>query len=335
MGYLLLLALLFATPAVWYETFTGFFRFGTLPVEAPTGSSGTPQTANVFSLWLSGQPLPAFDFSMLGILAAFAAIAGNGGLSNAPISNYTRDQGWGMGKRVGAIPSIVAGHAISLSHVGMVFQITAGSLRRWAGWMRHVQREQLLVWTPACFLGVALPAMLSLMFLKRGTVLEDKWLAAGMTAKGVADAVGPFWSPLFWQLTLFCGLVVLSTSIAATGDGILRRWVDVWWTASPSMRKVDSRHIGRFYFGVLCFYSVLGLTMLLFVNATSLLIWSTNFYNYALGFSCWHTVAVNRLLLPRELRPGLLRCLGLILAGTFFVVIAVLTTMDSLGMFKQ
>jgi hypothetical protein len=272
---------------------------------------------------------------MLGILAAFAAIAGNGGLSNAPISNYTRDQGWGMGKHVGAIPSIVAGHAISLSHVGMVFRITADSLQRWRGWLRHLQRDQLLVWTPACFLGVALPAMLSLMFLPRGTVLEkkDQWLAAAMTAEGVANAVGPFWSPLFWQLTLFCGLVILSTSIAAAGDGVLRRWVDVFWTASPRLRKLDSRHIGRFYFGVLCVYSALGLTMLTLVDATRLLIWSTNLYNYALGFSCWHTIAVNRLLLPQQLRPGWLRCLGLLLAGAFFLAIAVLTTLDSLGAF--
>jgi hypothetical protein len=291
----------------------------------------------VFSLWFSGQSFPVFDFSMLGILAAFAAIAGNGGLSNAPISNYTRDQGWGMGKHVGAIPSIVAGHAISLSHVGMVFRITADSLQRWRGWLRHLQRDQLLVWTPACFLGVALPAMLSLMFLPRGTVLEkkDQWLAAAMTAEGVANAVGPFWSPLFWQLTLFCGLVILSTSIAAAGDGVLRRWVDVFWTASPRLRKLDSRHIGRFYFGVLCVYSILGLTMLTLVDGGKLLIWSTNIYNYALGFSCWHTVAVNRLLLPRPLRPGLLRCLALCLAGAFFLLIAVLTTMDLLGAFAK
>lgn len=335
MGFLLLLAVLFATPDTWREVLTGFFRFGTFPLAESPGSSGPPQTANVISLWLSGQSLPAFDFSMLGILAAFAAIAGNGGLSNAPISNYTRDQGWGMGRHVGAIPSFFAGHAISLSHVGMVFPLTAGSLRRWFGWIRHVHREQILVWAPACFLGVALPAMLSLMFLPRGTVLEDKWLAAGMTADGVAEAVGPYWSGLFWQLTLFCGLVVLATSIAAVGDGVLRRWVDVFWTASPRLRQMESRHIGRFYFGVLCVYSVLGLTMLTLVDATRLLIWSTNIYNYALGISCWHTIAVNRLLLPAPLRPGLFRCLGLFLAGAFFVLIAVLTTLNTFGMFNK
>jgi hypothetical protein len=40
------------------------------------------------------------------------------------------------------------------------------------------------------------------------------------------------------------------------------------------------------------------------------------------------------LLLPRELRPPYWRRAGLILAGLFFIAIAVITTMDKLGMFK-
>ena len=58
------------------------------------------------------------------------AISGNGGLSNTPISNYTRDQGWGMGSAVGAIPSIIGGREIRLSHVGKVFPISQESLRQ-------------------------------------------------------------------------------------------------------------------------------------------------------------------------------------------------------------
>ena len=46
--------------------------------------------------------LPDIDWFML---AAFTAIAGAGGLSNTMFSNYTREKGWGMGARVGAIPS--------------------------------------------------------------------------------------------------------------------------------------------------------------------------------------------------------------------------------------
>jgi hypothetical protein len=51
-------------------------------------------------------------------------------------------------------------------------------------------------------------------------------------------------------------------------------------------------------------------------------------YNYALGFSCWHVIAVNRSLLPKPLRPSLWRQAGLALAGCFFTVIAVIATVD-------
>jgi hypothetical protein len=257
------------------------------------------------------------------------AISGNGGLTNTSISNYTRDQGWGMGCHVGAIPSVVGGHKIELSHVGCVFQPTAESMPRWRGWCRHIGRDQWGVWMLACFMGLALPSMLSVQFLPRGTQLEDKWLAAGMTANGVEDAAGP----LFWYLTLFCGFLVLGTSMVMTADGVLRRWVDAFWIASPRLRLWNTRDIGRFYSLVLGGYTILGLVMLTLVEGDKLLVWSTNIYNYALGFSCWHTIVVSTLLLPRELRPSPLRRLLLALTGAYFTAAAVLTTIHTMGGF--
>jgi len=145
-------------------------------------------TENIFLSLAAGRGMPTIDFSTIALLAAFAAIAGCGGLSNAPISNYTRDSGWGMGHHVGAIPSVIGGHNIELSHVGMVFQVTQDALVRWRHWVRHVLRDQLVIWMPACFLGMALPSMLSVQFLRRGTEVSQ-WYAAGMTADGVEKAV--------------------------------------------------------------------------------------------------------------------------------------------------
>jgi hypothetical protein len=50
--------------------------------------------------------------------------------------------------------------------------------------------------------------------------------------------------------------------------------------------------------------------------------------NVALGFSAFHTLYVNRTLLPRELRPNVLMQLGLIACGVFFYAI---TAMAFLG----
>ena len=323
LGFLIFLAMFYSTGDTWAEIFSGFFKFGTVPVVDETNPAALD---NIFTSLFSGNGFPAIDMTAVGILAAMAAIAGNGGLTNTPISNYTRDQGWGMGSEVGAIPSIIGGQTIHLSHVGKVFQVTKDSIRRWKGWVRHISRDQLAVWMPACFIGLALPSMLSVQFLERGLVLENKDQAAVMTAGGVRDAVGGSLGDVCFYLTIFCGFLVLGTSVVATADGVLRRWVDVFWTASRTLRQVDPRNISKVYFGVLCVYAAAGIVLLLSARPTTLLVISTNIYNYALGISCWHTIAVNSVLLPNELKPSVGRRALLAAAGTFFLMIAVLST---------
>ncbi len=337
-GFLLFLAVFFSSWDTWWEIVSGFFRFGTLPIQTPAGQ--IPETANIFVQWWHGRSMPILDLSMIGFITGMAAIAGNGGLTNTPISNFTRDQGWGMGKDVGAIPSIVGGHAIELSHTGKVFHPTTEAMPRWRGWVKHVQREQLLVWMPACFIGMALPSMLSVQFLPRGTTLskDQEWLAAGMTAEGVGQAVaeslGPSIGHLFFLGTLFCGFLVLVTAAIMTADGVLRRWLDAMWVASSKLRKWETKDIGRAYFGALCIYAAIGLVALLFFEPGDLVKWSTNIYNYALGFSCFHVIFVNTSLLPPELRPSLARRVVLGMAGMFFTTIAVFSTAEFLGAFK-
>ena len=143
---------------------------------------------NVFIEAFRHQRFPEVDLSLIAMIAGLAAIAGNGGLTNTPISNFTRDQGWGMGDKVGAIPSVVGGHGITLSHVGCVFQVNDETLPRWKRWVRHITRDQICVWMVACLIGVSLPSILSVEFLKRGTDATD-WDMAALTAGGVQRQV--------------------------------------------------------------------------------------------------------------------------------------------------
>ena len=252
-GFLLFLAFFFSQPSTWVEILTGFFKFGTVPIQA---AADTPlvrgaNVDNVFLAFFEGRGLPQVDFTLIAFIAALAAIAGSGGLTNTPISNYTRDQGWGMGHDVGAIPSVFGGHGLSLSHVGRVFEVNEKSLPRWRRWYRHVVRDQLVVWMPACFIGLALPAVLSVQFLPFGTQSDD-WTMAVMTAGGVRDnvvlasnsALGNF----CWFMTIFCGFLVLAPTVSTTADGIIRRWVDVFWTSSRRMRRTGygSHQVGLF-----------------------------------------------------------------------------------------
>jgi Mn2+/Fe2+ NRAMP family transporter len=329
LGFLTLVAVLYSTPATWNEILTGFFKFGSVPVKGG-GAGGPPQIDNIFMAWWEGRPSPNIDLRMIAELGALAAISGCGGLTNTSISGYTRDQGWGMARHVGAIPSVIGGRKLALSHVGMVFEVTTESVKRFRGWFRWVLRDQLVVWMTACFVGIALPSMLSVQFLPRGTTAND-WVAAGMTADGVREAVGPPWGKLFWLMTLFCGFLVLAPSAATTADGVLRRWVDVFWTASPRLRKWEPHRIRYVYFGALCGYAIFGVIALTLWNPVDLLKWAGNIYNAALGFSCFHVLIVNLTLLPRELRPNWFIRIGLVIGGVFFSTLSVLSTMKLVG----
>lgn len=287
---------------------------------------------NVFIALWRGDKIPAFDFKLIAFLSALVAISGQGGLNNTTLSNYTRDQGWGMGAHVGAIPSLVGGHDIQLSHVGSVFEVTKSAVVRWDGWIRHIVRDQVILWMPACFVGIALPSMLSVEFLRRGTEVDD-WVAAGMTAGAVRDRVaetlGGYGGQGFWYMTLFCGFLVLMPTMSSTVDGFVRRWVDVFWTAAPQLRNVDPRHIKRIFFSVLFAYAIVGVLLLLFVPKPDTLIKiATNFYNYAFGFSCFHVVYVNAVLLPKELQARRWVAVSLIISGIFFWAVAVVASIQ-------
>jgi hypothetical protein len=322
--------LFFSTWDTWADILTGFVRFGSIPTEGD-------QLQNVFVALWRGESLPVPDLKTIGLLASLVAIAGQGGLSNTPLSNYTRDQGWGMGHHVGAIPSVFGGRNISLSHVGMVFEPTAETLPRWRRWYRHLMRDQLCVWMPACFVGLALPSMLSIQFLPRGTQ-ADKWAAAGMTADGVRNHVGADWGNSWgqtaWYLTLFCGFLVLAPTMASTIDGIVRRWVDVFWTSSARLRQWKPQQIGRLYSFVLVGYSAFGLTMLALGEPLQLLVIASNILNFALGFSCLHTLYVNVTLLPRPLRPCWAVRIALVLTGIFFLTVASIQAYETLRKYE-
>ena len=326
LGFLLFLAVTQTNWETWRAIVTGFFKFGTVP-------TGPTSTDNVFLAVAQGRPLPSIDFTHVAMLAAFASIAGSGGLTNAVISNYTRDQGWGMGRHVGAIPSIVGGHQIALSHSGTVFDVDEQSLPRWRGWLRHVTRDQVAVWMVACFLGVALPAMLSVHFLPRGTPATD-WTAAVMTAEGVKRHVagdwGAAWGTGMWYAVVLCGLLVLLPTTCQTADGIIRRWVDVLWTASARLREVEPHRIKQLYFRVLVGYAVFGtITLSVSHSPGNVVKIATNIYNFALGISCFHTLYVNTTLLPKPLRPGWFARTGMIVAGVFFVLLATVAAIQT------
>ena len=147
----------------------------------------------------------------------------------------------------------------------------------------------------------------------------------------VFEQTSVFWGPIFWFMTLFCGFLVLAPSMATSADGIVRRWVDVFWTASPHLRRINPKNIRYVYFCVLALYAIFGMTMLSLNQPEELLVIATTVFNFALGISCSHALTINLILLPKQLRPNWFIRISLFLAGLFFFMIATISAMQKFG----
>jgi hypothetical protein len=312
LGYLLFLGIFYVSPTTWAEIFGGFVFLG----KDATGSWG-------FGFLPTGPNAPPIDWALLG---AFAAIAGQGGMNNSTFSSYVRDRGWGMGRHVGAIGSVVGGRTVKLAHTGKVFEVSEETLRRWKGWLRVIYRDQWAIWFVGCILGVAIPALVSLQYVRPAFLAGQKLSGdqvAAKTAEALSEHTG---NQAFWFLTLLCGFLVLAPNQITAADGLIRRWTELLWTGNRKLHKLESNKVRYVYFSLLTAYLIWGLAILVWTGDKPLGIALAGgcIMNFALGFTAIHTLAVNHILLPKELRPGWLGKIGTAACAVFFIGISIL-----------
>jgi hypothetical protein len=279
--FLLAVNVAFVPAHHWLSTFAGFFR-------------------------LSGLPDPV-DWALIG---ALAATAGSGGLGNLTITNWIRDKGFGMGAKVGAIPSAVGGHALPLSPVGVVFPATGENLVRWRQWLRYVHVDQIWVWGVFCFVGMFLNVNMATAIVPRGTDLQG--LAAGAYQ---AEYLAKIW-PGFWFLTLFNGFWILFKTQLGNTDVLVRTTADAVFMAHPRVRA--GLGIRAIYYGILLVFSVWGMFAIRSASPFQLFKVLANVAGLVLVVAGIQIFLVNRRFLPRVLRPAPWRQAGLLLCVAFY-----------------
>ena len=286
-SFLLFVNIAFVPFTHWWVTFSGFFQF-------------------------TGLPRP-IDWGLIG---ALAATAGSGGLGNLTITNWVRDKGFGMGAKVGAIPSAIGGHEVLLSHVGKVFEITSESLRRWKEWMRYVHADQIWVWGVFCFLGMYLNVNLATYVVPHGSDMQG--LGAGAyQAKYLADRVWPG----FWFVTLFNGFWILFKTQLGNTDILVRTVTDAMWMSNRRLRDWKRSAIHRIYYAILIVFSLWGIIAIRAASPIRLFTILANIAGLVMVLGGVQIFIVNRRFLPRELRPALWREVmlwGCILFYAFF-----------------
>src|SRR6266496_4223927 len=193
---LVILGVFFTSLSSWITVLTGFVGGGLFYIR-------NPQSGELMGLIPQGA-----DWL---ILAGFAAYAGAGGLGNLTVTNWVRDKGMGMGSQVGYIPAAVGGHQVELSPTGKVFERTEENVRSFREWMKYIRFDQGWVFTLGCFLGMGLPALLTVQFIAPGTQIGGMAVAVRQ-AEGIAAAFGGLGSGLgtaLWYITLLTGFWIL------------------------------------------------------------------------------------------------------------------------------
>jgi hypothetical protein len=327
LGFCLALGVVCVSPENWWNVFSGFAKIGTVP----TLADGRETTVNVLRQWWADGTCPAVALGNIAVLGAFAGYAGGGGLANATYGNFVRDKGWGMGSTVGAIPSAVGGHNVSLSHVGKVFPVNDTTLPRWRKWWRYLLLDQVVVWGPGCFMGMALPALLSLQFAPYSTLTGAKleWAQSLITADGVRHA------PRFpaaagqalWVMTVLVGLLVMLPSQMSIVDDFSRRWTDILWSGSRRVRGALRGHeVWKVYYTILGGYVGWSFVCAYLFNTYGtpklMTVVIANLNNLAIGVTSVLLLWINCTRLPPALRPRRYHRLGLAFCGVFYLGLA-------------
>ena len=290
--FLIVVNVAFVPFSHWWQTFTGFFSVAGL---------STPVD------W--------------GLIGALAATAGSGGIGNLTVTNWVRDKGFGMGAKVGAIPSAVGGHEIQLSHVGTVFPTTPANITRWHEWMRYVHADQLWVWGLFCFCGMFLNVNLATAIIPQGTDLQG--LAAGAYQ---AQYLSQIW-PSLWFLTLFNGFWILFKTQLGNTDILVRTITDATWMASSRARE-SKRGIRAIYYGILIVFSIWGVFVIRSASPFQLFKVLANMAGIVLAIAGVQIWLVNRRFLPRAVRPPLWRECVLLLCSGFYAFFAFFVIRD-------
>lgn len=259
------------------------------------------------------------------LVGAVAGLAGIGGMGNILASNYVREKGWGMGAKVGAIASAFGGHKISLSHLGTMARPDEHNVERFRLWWKRVSRDQFGLWAWGSVLGMLLPAVLGLGYLKNNYFVNKT--SELNAAAALAQDFGAVHGPVFTYLTLLCGFAILFPGVFSSMDGIARRWCDAFWSGSRRARAAEPHKVRYLYYSFIGAYVTIGFILNGFqINPARMMVFNANLANFSITCCMLHTLYVNTHFLPEAFRPSTAKRLGLLMAAAFYATIFLLVT---------
>lgn len=272
---------------------------------AVLGFTGFDSAAGTFDLLPAGA-----DFVLVGALVGYA---GAGGVANIVLSNWARDKGYGMGSRAGYIPAAIGGHKVHLAHTGFSFTPDEEAMRRWRGWWRIVRADQWGIFFVGAILGMALPALLYVTFIPRGTDIRGLGISAAL-----ASSIGAEAGPILAGMIAFLGAWILFKTQLDLLEGMVRAVTDILWTGSGRVRAWRGGDVRAVYYSVLAVIVVWGTIALRLAQPIALLQLAANVGGFVFVVASLHLLYINTRLLPAQLRPPSWRRAALVGMAVFY-----------------
>jgi hypothetical protein len=240
--------------------------------------------------------------------------AGAGGVNNLAQSNWIRDKGFGMGIYIPRIVSPITGEEVAAPATGSMVRQDAENIRRFWGWWKVANKEQLVSFWFICVFSITVFSTLAYSTVF-GQKIAGSANLAFIKAEGevLKTIVAPWFGTFFW---VFGSLSMILVALG-TVDYIARIVADVLKTVylGQSQRWSES----RIYFVVAWLTIAAGSIILLsgFNQPLILLVIAACLNGMVMFVYSILLIQLNRRALPPALRVSGLR-LGMLVFATLF-----------------
>jgi len=189
-----------------------------------------------------------------------------------------------------------------------------------------------VVFTLGCFLGMGLPALLTVQFIAPGTQIGGQAVAVRQ-AEGIANAFGGLGNTpalILWYLVLLTGFWILYSTQLNIMDLFPRTVTDMLWTSNPTVRKWAKGDVRKVYYASLIIFVVWGCIAINLAQPFILILLGAFMAGLEMAIYGVHVWYVNHKFLPRELRAPAWRQAVLWLFSAFFGFFAIVVILNRL-----
>jgi hypothetical protein len=258
------------------------------------------------------------------LLLGALAFAGAGGGQNLVQSNWIRDKGFGMGKYVPRLVSPITGQPEAAPSTGYVFEPTQENLRRWRGWWRFANIEQLTTFVLITFLTILFTSLLAYSTVFGRGELENNIGFLEIEGQVLGERVGTWFQYFFWAI----GAFALFAAALGIVDYTSRLAADVVKTA-----YARNANESKIYAGLVWGLVLIGIVVLLagFDQPIVLLVISAVVGGFMMFIYSGLLILINRKILPAPIQIRGVRLAVLIWSILLFGILSVLTFQDRIS----